>query len=399
MPIKIKTNNKIYDIKEAVIKQGGLLIRKVPLKMKLSGMIIDFISYGPTAEDIKMLIEVSPDGFDTYKLSKLINALADVVETVVVTFSSGIFLCNSPIEIRRSNVTLVGKGSNTILKLNYSSKPLIACVGNSGNELENLYIFNMTLDCNNMTSSIGIMIQYVGKSYTLTNNSHNLSIAGNTKICKKGITIEDCIIQNQSSGSGIHLTFCSNCIIASNLIQNVYDGIYSGSCSANNISYNIIQNNLNNGMDLTNSHSSIYSNRVRNNANHGVIVFGDRNVLSSNMVQNNSYFGIYLFSTNTNNIISSNNILSNKQGIYLVSSSNCTISSNLIIGNIEYGINTTNNNINNIFSNNSITSNNAGGIKLNVNSDNNILQSNIVRYNSSNQIVDEGNNNTKYHNS
>lgn len=393
MPISVKVNNQLVQIKEVILKQGGTLIRKVPLKAKVNGMIIDFISYGPTQEEIKMLIEVQPEGFDAEVLSRIVNSMNDTVETVVITFSSGTFLCNNAVEIRRSNVTLVGQGGNTIIKANTRMYNLIYFNGLVDSIIENLNVFNMTLDGNGIITNANLYINKAGYSYYNPNDSYTPGINTVGSNCKKGVTVKNCVIKNSDS-DGIYSGTGNNMVVSDNILLTNGTGIRVSS-SSNIISNNIIRDNKYSGINITSRHNIISYNVAQNNGNHGInISSGGENIISSNEIRDSLSDGIYI--SCDNNTISSNTVVNSKyNGIYLHSCNSNNLSSNVISYNSGHGVviftGTNKGSSKNIVSNNNITNNNIGIFLSSVdnNNMNNIIQSNVIKSNSS-AITDGG---------
>ncbi len=66
MPIKKKQSGALVDIKEVIVRMGGVLVRTCPLQGKINGVLVDFISYG---YDVTALINMTPTGFTASTLS------------------------------------------------------------------------------------------------------------------------------------------------------------------------------------------------------------------------------------------------------------------------------------------------------------------------------------------
>ena len=195
------------------------------------------------------------------------------------------YILSSPILINRDNVFIEGYGaSKPIIKSNISTdNKMIQVKDLTGGTvyLEDIQIRNLNLKNNGKTYTIDVM--YTGLSYSTGSSSSTYSryestTVGSTKICKKGLTIEDCIIDNSSNG--IFLSVSHNNIIRNNILKNCSCGIFLGSgSSTNNVYNNVIQNN-----------------------SYGISISYDSNIIASNVIQNNSNYGINGTTSNTNQI-------------------------------------------------------------------------------------------------
>lgn len=413
MPIQAKVGGQLVNIIEVITRQGGVLVRKCPLKAKINGILVDFITYGYA---VTAIMNLTPDGFDSSTLSSTINGLGGSVGNVVVNFSGGTFLCNTSIAITVGNVTLKGTPS-TVLKCNgtLGSHGIIDIRGGSGVELQNIVIDGITIDGDYTTTghtSYGIYCYFVGRKSTKnTTQLFDINKVGVVSSSIGGITITNCTVRYNSS-YGIITVMCSDSIISKNTIHNnngastygIYlntsnsitvmgnmiknnggCGIYVGSSSMGTIVGNVVQNNGNHGIYLgTSSNMNIVAgNTVQNNAsNNGITIdTSNFNTVSGNTIQNNYYDGIRL-STSLYNTVTGNTISFNgSKGINLIGSSNNTFVSNSVQNNNNIGFSidsTSSNNIviaNNTLSNLIANANSGTGSKLYSNMVNGLVSS------------------------
>lgn len=365
MTIKAKVNNTLVDITEVITKVGGVLVRQSPLQAKINGVLVDFIVYG---YNVTALINLTPDVFDASKLSTTINYLGKTMN-VCVKFSSGDFLCTTPIKITVSNVTLKGS-KKTTLKCNgdYSSSGIIDVRGTSTNILNNIIIDGLCIDGNYTSGStayrsVGVYCTYVGVAkVNTTATAYDSTIYGNAQVNKTGISITNCNIYG-TSGYMIYLLYTHNNIISNNnlaksnsggiycntsnftnIINNIIKnsqaiGIYYTTGSNNIISNNYILNNNSNGVNLNSINNSTISNNLIKNHNGTGMYLGscNNNMFSGNIVQGQSTTGMQLASCNYNTITANNIRYNTNFGIYASTSVGNIITGNVVVNNLASG--------------------------------------------------------------
>jgi len=292
----------------------------------------------------------------------------------IIYLLEGTYNLTGPITITKSNVAIIGSGKATILKRMWDetlpNNSGVITVGDGTNSYEGILISNLQIDGNK-------------GSYTSTYNHAIFFKKYITKSKIKGNWIQN------SAGHGIYFYAAASGesnsynIIEGNDIRSNYYGIYLPYSSYNTISGNTVQGNGSYGISFfSSSNNTISGNTVQGNSSNGIYLDSSlNNTISGNTVQGNSSNGIYLYSS-FNNTISGNTVQGNSSnGIWLYYSSNNTISGNTVQGNSSNGI-WLYYSSNNTISGNKIHNNGGSGaydgIKIDYNSDANLISSNDI---------------------
>jgi len=260
-----------------------------------------FVAASDARSDVKSLADfVCTGANDDVTIEQAINSLPAAGGRVVL--SEGNYTFGSSLDILKSNVTLEGQGSGTVIKGAIGTSYII--VGNGSTALSNIKIANLAIDGTGQTSGHGIYF-YGGSGYLITNS-----------------IIKNCWIKNCYS-NGIRLYYSQNCIVIGNICSGSYfEGIFIRNSNNNLIIGNISQLNSSVGIE---------------------VYYSNYNVVNGNVCKDNSQIvdgiaqDIYLHYANYN--IISNNILiattTNRTQLGVFETSDCDY--NLIHGNIAYG--------------------------------------------------------------
>jgi len=237
---------------------------------------------------------------------------------------AGTYNITAPIQLK-SNISLIGEGAGTVLKVVSSSDynamvvpssdyNVINAQGTSTNHLSGILISQLRIDGNkdNVSgSNCGISFEYVDDSKI-------------TKIWIENLTSYGLKLQNSSY----------NIISKSFFIKNGSDGIYLSSSDDNIISKSNFSENGYAGIKLESSDNNIIdSNIVYKNDDKGILLNSSSNniILGNNISYTQSYHGLQLFNSSQFNIVYGNNINNNEQGFLVnLSSTHNLISSNFI---------------------------------------------------------------------
>ena len=252
------------------------------------------------------------------------------------------------------------------------------------------YSNNNIITGNNATNNTnyGICLEYCSSS-TVSGNILNSEITGIFPYYSNYNIITDNTATNNTK-YGISLEYSNNNNVSGNIaINNENTGIPFFESSYNIISENTANSNTKYGIYLESSYNNTISgNTATNNTLDGIMFYSSlNNTISENNFTNNSHAGI-LFDGSNNNTIQNNNISSNPCGIYLgyytginISSDYNTIENNIITYSSTYGIGLDTSN-NNVLQNNTLTNNDIGlDVGITGNSDNNTIESNIITNN------------------
>ncbi|MFC1658221.1 NosD domain-containing protein [Candidatus Omnitrophota bacterium] len=255
------------------------------------------------------------------------------------------------IDITKSNVSLVGSGRSTILKVVASSGTVSAItVGDGGTAtVTGVTIANLQID---------------GNKSSATGNH--------------GIVFNRHVTQSRIQNTWVH-----DCDSVGIFLTEEYDETTTNS---NVVFNNDVRNNTDEGIYFYAVHNSlISSNNISSNGSAGIFMFGgsSNNVISSNDIRSNTATGI--FPSDYDMIIANNIELNDQYGIYLSSSTNyATITGNTIDSNDYHGVYIANNADNNVVSSNVIIDNGESGdydginIGSGTSSDNNLISSNFI---------------------
>ena len=256
---------------------------------------------------------------------------------------------------------------------------------NCPNNVHCIYLFN---NCINNTIS-GNIVNNGGNGIALFNNCNNNNITRNN------------VNNNYAHGIFLDLS-CNKNTISKNAANDNLNGIFLGrSCDDNiitrNTASNIATQNQERGILLDNNcdNNTISGNIANNNLDQGIFLnFGCvNNTLSGNSLNNNLKYGLYLLNNCDDNIISGNiasniDTLNQTKGIFI--NNGCdknTISGNTANNNLNQGIHLVINCYNNTISANIIYENDVG-IRLEVDSSENIIFFNYIFNNSNTNAFD-----------
>ncbi len=219
-----------------------------------------------------------------------------------------------------SNISLIGEGAGTVLKVVSSSNyNVVNAQGTSTNHLSGILVSQLRIDGNkdNVSgSNCGISFEYVDDSKI-------------TKIWIENLTSHGLKLQNSSY----------NIISKSFFLKNGSDGIYLFSSENNiisksNFSENGYAGNGYAGISLESSRDNIIdSNVIYKNDDKGIILNSSDNniILGNNISYTQKYYGLQLCNSSQFNIVYGNNINNNKQGFLInLNSTHNLISSNFI---------------------------------------------------------------------
>ncbi|MFX1268994.1 MAG: NosD domain-containing protein, partial [Promethearchaeota archaeon] len=310
---------------------------------------------------------------------------------VIEYCESDISILNNKIHYGSGGGIVLGISNNALVKGNYINNPM-----SEGIILE---------ESNNNKVLKNIIIRAEG--IILTGSCNNF-ISGNI------ITSED----NEFETIGIWIESESNYnIICKNYISQLTAGILIDNCQGNKISNNLLNCNLYYGLRMDYSNfNTINNNIVIGNEDFGFYFYqSNNNSVSGNFIRNNAITGICLTHSN-HNVVSFNTIIENKigimieeggydnslignfvsrsfnEGIYLVECNNNIISGNMVRDNSWDGINVAASS-DNIITKNFIISNGMIGLRVQLDSTNNIIYQNYFVENLLGNAIDDGVNN------
>ena len=333
----------------------------------------------------------------------------------VVYLLDGTFIIDGQITIDKSNVTLVGAGAGTVIKIKDSHNADINVI--SVDTKNNVLIKDLRIDGNKANQSSGTMhgIYFDTVTYSkvegcwvkdlrtygisLYTSSNNNTISGN-------------ICQGNGSSGIILVTSINNTVNGNTCNGNTLDGIVLVTASNHNtVSGNTCQGNGLRGIDLqpSSDYNTVTGNTCQGNTQHGIYVdTSSHNTITGNTVQGNGQRGIYVdvssgyntVSGNTcqgnglygiqvqwsNNTVTGNTCQGNGvDGIRLASAGNNTVAGNTCQGNGQHGIDlstSSNNTIvgNTVVGNSQDTDDTYDGIFVDADSNYNNIQGNTVRH-------------------
>jgi parallel beta-helix repeat protein len=255
----------------------------------------------------------------------------------------GTYILSDDIIISKSNVSIVGAGASTVLKIKDSKNADMYVIFSSANV--NLLIQNLRIDGNRANQTAGYMR---GIYFVSVENSK----------------IVDCWVENLTESAVFLDIYSNNNTVTGNTCTGTSDdGIALGGSSNNTVTGNTCTGN-----------------------DCGTWLAGsDNNIISGNTCTGNNWDGIFLYSSSNNTVTGNTCTGNNGDGIHLESSSNNTVTGNTYQGNRE-GI-LLSRSSNNTVTGNTCTGNGSNGIRLYLSSNNNTISGNTVVGNSQ-----EGNN-------
>jgi parallel beta-helix repeat protein len=347
-------------------------------------------------------------------INSAITALGSTGGTVYLM--EGTYTVDGSITIP-SNVSLVGAGSGTVIKVKSSLNVSIDVIVDDTGVQNRIMVSNLKLDGNKTNNSAGtqnginfstvgsgtgssavpggtidkvwvenfrnagmvfgtsvnlVSNTIVSNSYSLANSGNGFTFGNNTNYNR----VEHSVSQG-NGGDGIN-SGGSQLNASDNQIQNnTGSGISFGSGSYNTVSGNTIVGNSGNGVDMTVSgHNNVTGNTVKSNTGQGLRAqsSGDNN-FSANTISLNGE-GVRTQSASNNNI-SANNIEGNTgDGIEIAGSSSENISGNTVEGNGSHGIEISTGGSKIAVTGNSIGNNSGNGLNLSQSGGNNHINGN-----------------------
>ncbi len=354
---------------------------------------------------------VVPDGSTSAQTT--INAALNALPTGggVVYLAEGTYTIDGDIVIPKSNVTLVGAGASTVIKIKNSTNASINVIYSSSKT--RVLIQNLRINGNKANQTAGTMIgiyfsgvwdskiidcwvedlRAFGISFSVSDNNivEGNTIHGNGN---PGIVLDysnnNTITSNNSRGNGSHgiyLYYSNNNTMTGNTLQgNEGNGIYLYYSNNNTVTSNTSQWNLDDGINLTvSNNNTITGNTSQGNLDDGInLNLSDNNTITSNTSCGNDY-GILLDSSSNYNTVTGNTIQGNNlEGVLVYNSSNNTVSGNTSLGNGYYGIflyssDSCTISANTVIGNSQSATNTYDGIGASNSSDYNNIQGNTVR--------------------
>ncbi len=219
-----------------------------------------------------------------------------------VYLQEGTYIIDGSISIP-NNVTLIGAGSGTIIKLKNSINANInAIVATDTTTGTGVKVSNLRIDGNKSNNSSG----------TQTGIYFNNMGGGNGASARQGTKLTDLWISNLRS-FGIELENSNNGIVANNHTNNSSMGMYFKNDLYMTVTGNISQGNTTRGIYASPiNQSTITGNTIESNSNYGILIDGTSsgNTISGNMINNNAFGGLSL-ATATDNAISGNRLRNN----------------------------------------------------------------------------------------
>jgi len=274
--------------------------------------------------------------------------------------------------------TTLKTGSLTNISFGYSSSNLITL-----NKAINVSLTN--IGCGMASNSINITdcTQIIINTGVLYNSTNGLVVTDSDKV-----NLTHLIIKNNSN-NGILLTNSSNIVIDGlNISDSSSDGIkvVTGGDNIQIVDTSIVHN-VGNGINTeSNGNSSIQSCTITNNSLNGIITSGTAHHLIGGCVSSDN--GSSGFDLSNQCVINGCMSLRNNTGIDISSVSNCSITGSNISDNTGKGVVFDSSTETCILSSNHILNN--GDIGIDILGTDNIITSNIIKGNTTNQLVDGG---------
>lgn len=267
------------------------------------------------------MITIIPSGADdTQNIQSAINSLAS---GGLIHLAAGIFNCAKI--LLKSNMTIQGEGSATVVRLNdNANKELFSLLtGGSG-----VHIRHLTIDGNKQNNTVGHPIEFrqvVDSSIThckIYNSAQNGirwdGCSGNLIAFNQVHNNAFCGIRCGETGSSVQSR-----IIGNYCLNNTVIGISLDSVSRFIISNNISNNNGDNGIDLCASNECIVlGNECLSNTNQGIAFDGwtypnrsvNDNIVMGNVCAYNGQYGFDTANINTGLIVTNNVLKYNTLG-------------------------------------------------------------------------------------
>jgi parallel beta-helix repeat protein len=239
--------------------------------------------------------------------------------------------------------------------------------------------------------STGVLIDGSSERLKITGISSNNNGADGINFTN---TVHDIYVMggvfSHNDGKGTNTDTTTSAIIVNNCIfdGNGTDGLnFDG--TQNMVTNSVFKNNGQYGIQAGNE-SIINNNHMESNISHGIYLSGDhRSTVTGNRIENNTGCGIYsdsVYCTIIGNYVGDNN----NQGIYLTGATDCSVSGNEIYNNTDEGIYAVTA-ARTIATSNQIYSNSIG-IRIDSNSSDCVITSNLSDSNDSHGIQVDGDN-------
>jgi len=282
-----------------------------------------------------------------------------------------------------NNIRICGEGHNTILYVD-DGEETDAILSQNG--VTHLIVENLAINGNKANQSTrGSGIKLVANQYFIINNCyiHHCESSGIAMVTRggsstdtHGVITNNISTDNDEHGIHVYFTYHTN-IKGNHLIDNINYGIH-----------------LNNGF-----YNSLVNNNCYSNTSTGIyITSSQRNKVVGNDCSNRNLNGIMVLSSSSHNTIIGNTCVDNRQqGIYLLGSgaNKNTVTANTVARNLRFGVllvdaeyNTITANI--ICENDIDDTASYDGIRLDTNSNENVVANNIIHGNDRDQIRVQG---------
>lgn len=285
--------------------------------------------------------------------NKAINQAIALIGTMGggrVLLRPGTYHINNNVKATFDNLTIMGTGWKTVLKLTDNVKMQGAgllrsrYIDNSRNarknHFTNQHFMHLVLDGNKARSPY--FISSVGNYGTYVNSSFEDIRAHDFP--RYGLDPHESIFESDTPRDSKITTPTSGLVIKDSLIDhNDQDGIVFEKTVDSIITGNIIDSNGRHGINIVAESlgNEIYSNVISNNLGNGVTIqpgqdvfrLSNSNHVHDNLIQHNAKNGIHLF--RTSNTMINQNVINNNgwYGIHLLASSNNKISENILNNN------------------------------------------------------------------
>jgi len=296
---------------------------------------------------------------------------------------------NYGIYVNQDDITIMGEGNSTILKLgdNENNTCDVIFVENGRTRVK---IMNLAIDGNKANNaSGGDGIRFLNVTYCQADNLYikdtkgsNIHIMRRAGLFEENQSIVSHCVLDSADDYGVGLYFARNNTVSDNQFIS-QDGV-RGAIDLNNSYNNILSNNAfynctPTGIYLSNSYDNVIEGNHIDTTGYGIAIYtnSSRNLVVGNVIREATYYGIYLLTGATSNTITGNEIYHSKYGGLLLNVS-CIL--NTIGGNI-------------IVDNDRLDTASYDGIRLIAGCNNNIITGNILYWNDRYQMSIESNNN------
>lgn len=257
----------------------------------------------------------------------------------VVFIKEGTYIITKAISITKDNTSLIGSGRSTKIQTNTDIRMI------TGSSRRGLFISNLLL------FGMGTGLADEGIIFTTVTES----IVSNVWIENTGM--EGIVLGTNSDDNKIE----------GNILTDVRIGVFIDGGTDNAVVGNICNSNSVYGISTTTNNNTITGNTCNTNTNSGIFCSGDGNTFTGNTASTNTLYGIFCSgddNTFTGNVVNTNV----RHGFFFSGANNNTITGNIVVGND---------------SGNTAT---YDGIIIDVDSDENIISSNVCQGNDRDEI-------------